>query len=223
MSTDLRTMFLTWVRVLTRPGSDVFETERLKPSATLTTAIVWMVLAGAVNTLLGLLHAQLYPSFTIGGWPFSSLLPSEYLAALEEFPARSQIEILSGLLTTPIVFIVMVGLQHLIASQLGKDRIRLDPSGQKRFGKFGRYAYLNATIGAPFSIITLLLSFVPLLICLTSLVLSIYQYVLVYYATKAEYRLSGGRVILVILAGPILLGGGTSVLIGLLYDLGFIG
>ena len=100
------------------------------------------------------------------------------------------------------------------------DRIRLEPSGEKRFGKFGRYAYLNATFGAPLSIIASLLSLAPFLNCLTSLILGIYQIVLAYYATRAEYRLSRGRVILVILVGPILVGGGWGVLSGILYSSG---
>ena len=222
MAIDLRAMFQTWVAVLTRPGVDVFEAERLKPSATLSTALVWTVLAGAVTTLLELLHAQLYPSYSMGMWPFSSLMPAEFLAAWEEIPARSQVHILSGVLTAPAVFVISVGIQHLIASQLGMDRIRLEPSGEKRFGKFGRYAYLNATFGAPLSIIAFLLNMAPLLNCLTSLILGIYQIVLVYYATRAEYRLSRGRVIFVILAGPILVGGGGGVLSGILYSSGSV-
>ena len=222
MTIDLRSMFQTWVKVLTRPGVDVFEAERLKPSATLTTALVWIVLAGAVTTLLELLHAQLYPSFSMNMWPFSSLMPPEFLAAWQETPARSQIQILSGVLTAPIVFIISVGIQHLIAYQLGMDRIRLEPSGEKRFGKFGRYAYLNATFGAPLSIITLLLDFLPLLNCIASLILAIYQLILAYFATRAEYRLPRGRVIVVILVGPILVGGGWAVLSGVLYNSGIV-
>lgn len=213
-------MFQTWVTVLTRPGTDVFEAERLKPSATLSTALVWIVLAGAVTTLLALLHAQLFPSFSMSMWPFSSLMPSEFLAAWEEIPARTPVQILTDVLTAPVVFIISVGIQHLIASQLGMDRIRLEPSGEKRFGKFGRYAYLNATFGAPLSIIASLLSLAPFLNCLTSLILGIYQIVLAYYATRAEYRLSRGRVILVILVGPILVGGGWGILSGILYSSG---
>ena len=69
------------------------------------------------------------------------------------------------------------------------DRIRLEPSGEKRYGKFGRYAYLNATSTflAPLSIIVFLLSLAPILNCLTSLILGIYQTVLAYYAMRAEY------------------------------------
>ena len=215
-------MFQTWVKVLTRPGVDVFEAERLKPSATLTTALVWIVLAGVVTTLLELLHAQLYPSFSMSMWPFSNLMPPEFLAAMQETPARSQIQILSGVLTAPIVFIISVGIQHLIASQLGVDRIRLEPSGEKRFGKFGRYAYLNATFGAPLSIIALLLDFLPLLNFMAFLILAIYQLVLAYFAAQAEYRLPRGRVIVVILVGPILVGGGWAVLSGILYNSGIV-
>lgn len=216
-------MFQTWVKVLTKPGVDVFEAERLKPSATLTTALVWIVLAGVVTTILDLLQAQLFPSSAMSMWPFSSLMGSEFLAAMAEAPDRSQFQILSGIFTAPIVFFISVGLQHLIASQLGIDRIRLETSGEKRFAKFGRYAYLNATFDAPLSIITSLFSFVPFLVCLSSLFLAIYYFVPAYYATRAEYRLPRGRVIFVILVGPILVGGGAGLVGGIFYNSGLIG
>ena len=86
--------------------------------------------------------------------------------------------------------------------------------------KFGRYAYLNAAFSAPLSILTSLFSFVPLLYSFIYFIVGIYQMVLAYFATKAEYGLSRGRVIVVILAGPLIAGGGTGLLSVVTYFLG---
>ena len=220
MTIVFRTIFQTWVHVLTRPGIDVFKSERLKPSATLTVALLWIALAATVTALLQLLHAQLFPFLPVSIWPYSVFVSSEIRAGLEEVPHGSPIQTLSGIVTTPVGFIIIVGVQHLIASQLGMDRIRLEPPGEKRLAKFGRYAYLNAAFSAPLSILTSLFSFVPLLFSFIYFIVGIYQMVLAYFATKAEYGLSRGRVIVVILAGPLIAGGGTGLLSVVTYFLG---
>lgn len=215
MTADLRTMIQTWVKVLTRPGEDVFEAERLKPSATLTTALAWTVLAGVVSTLLELLYAQLYASPSWSMWPVPGFTSPEFQAVVEEASQRSPAQILTGIFTAPVLFFITVGIQHLIASRLGMDRIRLEPSGEKRTGKFGRYAYLNATFGAPVSIIFSLLSFVPVLACITLPILAIYQFVLVYFATRVEYGLSRGRAIVVVFVVTLVVGVGGGALFGI--------
>lgn len=220
MKLDIRLMFQTWVNVLTKPGQEVFEAERLKPSATLTTALVWIVLAGAIATLLELLRVQFYPSPLWSTWPIPSPTSPEFRAAMEAIPVRSQTQILAGLVTTPFLFIISVGIQHLIASSWGSDRIRLEPSGEIRKGNFGRYAFLIATFEAPLAIIISLLSFVSFLIFLTILILGIYQLVLSYFAARAEYGLSRGRAIVVGLVGPLLVGGGIGLLGGVFINIG---
>lgn len=220
MTLALRSMFQTWVTVLARPGIQVFEAERLKPSATLTTALVWTVLAGVVVALLELLHAQLYPSPSWSMWPLSDLIPPVIRDAMETTPGRSRTQILAGIVTAPIFLLISVGVQHLIASAWGPDRGYLDPLGGKPLGKFGRYAYLNATFGAPLSIINSLLNLVPLLHFLIAFIMAIYGLVLTYYATKAEYGLSRGRAIVVILAGPLLVGVGWGLVGTVIYYTG---
>ena len=130
-------MFHTWVTVLTRPGQQVFEAERLKPSATLATALIWTVLAGAITVLFELLHAQLYPSPLWSMWPFLGSMSSEFRAAMDAIPQRSLAQTLSGIITAPVILIISVGIQHLIASASGSDRIRLEPTGRYAQGSLG--------------------------------------------------------------------------------------
>ena len=50
----------TWRDVLTKPGEPVFEGERAKPEATLTTVLIWIVGAAIVTAVLGLLRGLIF-------------------------------------------------------------------------------------------------------------------------------------------------------------------
>ena len=190
---DFRSMFQTWVNVLTKPGEAVFEAERQKASATLTTALVWIVLATLVTELFGLLQTQLFSSSLDGMESMFELMPAEFRAQMEmlidtgAFAGIMRAMNLGSIIIEPIFFIIGIGILHLVASVLG---------GQ---GQFGRYAYFNATFSAPLSIIGSLLGFVPVLGACVGFILPIYGWVLTYFATKAEYGLSDGRAIVVVL------------------------
>lgn len=190
-------MFQTWMKVLTRPGAEVFLAEREKPSATLTTGLVWIILAALVTALLGLLRTQLVASSLDGLAEVVDLMPPELRGFMEmtlnndSFASLISNVSLSSIIITPIFFIIGVGILHLVASVLGGR------------GQFGRYAYLNATFAAPLAMISSLLGFVPVVGGCLGGILTIYGWVLTYFATKVEYGLSDGRAIVVVLA-PIL-------------------
>lgn len=59
MRTNFISMFTTWKNVMIRPGEQAFAAERSKASATLRTALVWILLAGLVAALLDILLAAL--------------------------------------------------------------------------------------------------------------------------------------------------------------------
>ncbi|MBW7881843.1 MAG: YIP1 family protein [Caldilineaceae bacterium] len=195
---DLSSTWETWLKVTTAPNDATFEAERQKPQATLTTALIWMLIAGVVAGVIGFLSSLVFASAMRGIVP-------EMLAQSELPPeARAQIQMLlntgifgaagaanlASIITVPLFFLIGVGIYHLIAKLLGGT------------GEFGRYAYLNAAYAAPLGILVTLLSLVPIVNCLT-IVVSIYQLVLAYFATKVEHQLTSGKAILVILI-PIL-------------------
>lgn len=187
-------MFQTWMKVLTSPGADVFLAEREKPSATLTTGLVWIILAALVTALLGLLQTQLNASSLDGLAEMVGLMPPELRGYMEMILNNDSLisnASLSSIIITPLFFIIGVGFLHLVASVLGGR------------GQFGRYAYLNATYAAPLAMISALLGFVPVVGGCLGGILTIYGWVLTYFATKVEYGLSDGRAIVVVLA-PIL-------------------
>ena len=192
---DISSIFQTWLNVLTKPGEEVFAAEREKDSATLKTALVWIILASVIAALLATLRARIFSSQLGGLGQFVELLPADLQEGIGPAmaidtaggTALSLLSIISG----PLSFLISVGIYHLIASVFGGR------------GQFGRYAYLSATFMAPLMIVSSLLIFVPILgFCLT-IFLGIYQVVLTFYATKVEYKLSQGRAIVVILV-PVL-------------------
>ena len=189
-------MFQTWMKVLISPGADVFLAEREKPAATLTTGLVWIILAALVTALLGLLQTQLNASSLDGLAEMVGLMPPELRGFMEMILNNDSLisnASLSSIIITPLFFIIGVGILHLVASVLGGR------------GQFGRYAYLNATFAAPLAMISALLGFVPVVGGCLGGILTIYGWVLTYFATKVEYGLSDGRAIVVVLA-PILVG-----------------
>ena len=187
---DIQSIFQTWVNVLTSPGEEVFAAEREKTSATLSTALVWIILAAIVTALLGLLQSQIGGSATGGMGQIVDLLPSELqgeIGNIEETGETGWSAFnLLAIIFIPLFFLIGVGIYHLIATVLGGS------------GQYGRYAYLTATFSAPIMIVGSILAFIPVLGGCLGLVLGIYQIVLAYYATKVEYGLSQGRAIVVV-------------------------
>ena len=187
-------MFQTWMKVLTSPGAEVFLAEREKPAATLTTGLVWIILAALVTALLGLLRTQPVASSLDGLAEMVGLMPPDLRGFMEMIVNNDSLisnASLFSIIITPLFFIIGVGILHLVASVLGGR------------GQFGRYAYLNATYAAPLAMISSLLGFVPVVGGCLGGILTIYGWVLTYFATKVEYGLSDGRAIVVVLA-PIL-------------------
>ena len=194
---DFNSIFQTWVNVLTKPGEEVFTAEREKSSATLKTALIWMILASVISALLGTLQAQIFSSPLGGVGQIMEMLPTELQGELgpiseTDTPGGSFFN-LSIIFFGPITFLIGVGIYHVVASVLGGR------------GQFGRYAYLYATFGAPIIIVGSILGFLPAVGGCLGALLGIYQIVLNYFALKVEYQLSQGRAVVVVVA-PLLVG-----------------
>lgn len=203
---DLNSIFQTWLNVLTKPGEEVFTAEREKASATLKTALVWIILASVISALLGTLQAQIFSSPFGGISQVMEMLPAELQG---EFGPISETDSSGGsflnfslIIFGPIFFLLGVGIYHVIASVLGGR------------GQYGRYAYLSASFGAPLIIVGSILGFLPAVGGCLGAILAIYQIVLSYFAIKVEYGLSKGRAIVVVIA-PILVGIALAACLGI--------
>lgn len=194
-------MWQTWLKATTSPNDATFEELRQKPDATITTAIIWMAIYGAVSALAGIISGVMFAGAMNSVVP--TLMTQMELPPTEAAQVEQALRMFSGggfgmvgfsslanIVMVPLFFLVGVGIYFLIAKVLGGA------------GEFGRYAYLNAAFSAPLGILTTLLGLVPFVGCISPLI-SIYSLVLVYFATKAEHRLSSGRAIWVVLI-PVL-------------------
>ena len=65
MRTKFISMLKTWKNVMTKPGEQTFAAERSKPSATLKTALAWILLAGVIAALLDILLTTLTEMWVI--------------------------------------------------------------------------------------------------------------------------------------------------------------
>ncbi len=126
---------------------------------------------------------------------------------------------ISGVLLSPLFFLVSVGIYHYIATLLGGR------------GQVGRYAYLVATFGAPITILKSLPGFLPLVgasaaaflpgatVLIVTIwhkafelfvsagipvILSVYWLALTYAATKVEHGLTRGRAVVSVAASSLL-------------------
>jgi hypothetical protein len=187
-------MWQTWLKATTSPSEITYEELRQKPDARLSTALIWMVIYGAIAAVIGLISSIMF-----AGAANSAV--AQLMAQPELDPElRAQIELFanSGMLGglgaanigsivwVPIGFLIGTGILHLIARLFG---------GQ---GEFGRFAYLNAAFQAPLGILVTLLSLIPFVGCITPII-SIYQIVLAYFAVKVEHQLTSGKAIIVVL------------------------
>lgn len=198
---DFAAIFQTWMNVLTKPSEDTFELERQNPGANFTTAIIWIIVAGAILAVLSAIGA-LISSFINGG--LMTLGPMLEDADISPEVAAQLTAITAGgaggavstfcasLIFAPIAFLIGSGVHFLIAKLFGST------------GNFEEQTYLLATFSAPIMIINGVLSLVPILGGCLSLFVFIYQLVLTYMAIKVAHRLGSGQSVVVAL-GPTLI------------------
>jgi hypothetical protein len=184
---DFAGWIATWRRVVTQPGEPVFLEEKSNPNGTLQTAIIWMVIAGVVAGIFGAIAGAIGAS-SMAAMLGQADLPPEVMAQMG--PLVSTLSATSGLaaiITVPLFFLIGTFILHLIAKMLG---------GQ---GDYGKFAYLAGTFQAPLTIVSSILAVIPVLGGCVSFLIVIYTYVLSFFAVKANYGLTSGRAVAVIL------------------------
>jgi hypothetical protein len=189
---DFAGMIQTWIKVVTRPGVEVFAEESRSPNATIVTALIWIVIAAVVSAIFGLLQAAMLGA-GMGGLDAMMAeagLPPEVTGQLAGLMGGGVG--LSALIIVPIGFLIGVGITHLLAKLFGGD------------GPFGVFAYLVAAFQAPLGIASSIVGLVPFLGGCIGFLLSIYGIVLTYFAVKVNYNLPDGKAIAVVLIPFIL-------------------
>ncbi|MEM7034878.1 MAG: Yip1 family protein [Chloroflexota bacterium] len=185
---DFAAMFETWKNVLTQPGEPVFEQERAKPTATLQTALIWIVVAAVIAAIFSAISALISSFFNVGSAFLSSDLPPEAAAIMGGVGGGTAFGAFCfTLIGAPIGFLIGSGIYMLIAKLLGGT------------GTFEEQTYLLATFTAPIMIVNSVISVVPILGGCVSIFITIYQLVLTYYAIKVSHGMESGRAIATVL------------------------
>jgi hypothetical protein len=202
---DFNAMFQTWVATLTQPGEAVFEQEESR--ADLTTALIWMALAGVVMAFFGMIASGVGMLMNMGSMAQMEQLlndPSMDPAMRQLMQDMGPLMVGGGgiaailisavvtVIVTPIAFLIGSGFYFLIAKLFGGT------------GDFATQTYMLAMVQAPIGIITSALNVVPLLGACVSFFVSLYSIVLSYYALKVSHRLSSGAALGVVLT-PIVI------------------
>jgi hypothetical protein len=199
---DVGAWFQTWIGVVTRPGEAIFEEERAKPQASLSTAVIWVVFVAVVSALFSWLGSLIFAgSMGMQGMVQQAVqqfgLPPE---ALEQLPFAGGImaptlgigAFIMSLIFNILFFVLFAGLLQLVAKILGGT------------GNFGIFSYLLAAIFVPITVLSAVLGLIPFVnLCLLPILL-IYQLVLSYYATRVEHKLTPAKSIVVVLT-PLLI------------------
>ena len=192
----------TWINVITKPNVGTFQAEADRPDANLTTAIIWMAIAGVVAALVALIQGMFARAqvAALGGMDAilsGANLPPELAGQLTNAVnmAFSRGTGLGGavwaLITAIVGFLIFVGVIHIVTKALG---------GQ---GDYGRYAYQVAAFYAPLSIIASLLGLIPLLGGCLGFIVWIYELVLAVIATQAEYKVDTAKAIIALVIAVI--------------------
>src|SRR5688572_5554730 len=133
---DFAGMIETWRRVLTQPGEPVFEQEKLNPNGTLQTSLIWMVIAGVIAAVFGLIAGAIGAS-SAAAMISQMGLPPEVQAQMG--PMLGMVTGSAGvaaIISVPLGFLIGTFIMHLIAKMLG---------GQ---GEYSKFAYLSSTFQA---------------------------------------------------------------------------
>lgn len=195
---DFNAMFQTWIKVLTKPGEPTFEEERHSPNANLRTAIIWVVVAAAIAAVFSAIGAVIGGLLGFGSSSFMETianqadLPPDVAAQMAAMSAGS---VEGGavsafcltLIVTPIGFLIGSGIYFLVAKLFGGT------------GSFEEQTYLLAAVAAPLTIVSGVIGIVPILGGCISIIVSIYQLVLSYFAIKVSHNLTSGQAIGVII------------------------
>lgn len=185
-------IFRSWMNVLTKPGEESFIEEGKSPTATLSTALMWVLVAGLVSAIMQTLATALLGASqvsNIGQQLDAAGVPPEVLEmivpAIEFFlsPAGLITSFVMTIIFTLVSFLLGAGLTHLISRMFGGN------------GTFGRTAYLQSLFVVPVGIVSSLLGIVPGVGGCLGFILAIYNVVLWFFSTKAEHSLTTGKTI----------------------------
>ena len=195
-------MYQTWIKLVTQPNEAAYKEEAEKSYATLSTALIWIVIAsvilGILSALAVLVNGLLFNTPMMMGSMFGgSEMPAEANEQLTQFMlASTGINLVFSLVLTPILtpiaFLIGSTIYFVVAKLLGGT------------GTFEKHTYMLAAFSSPLLVVNGLVSIIPFVGGCIAFAVYFYQIVLTYFAIKTVHELSSGKAILVALT-PLLI------------------
>jgi hypothetical protein len=175
-----------WLTALTQLNTDAYESLRLNPYALPSRTYIWLLSAGMISGLIGVLGLTLNSQYSVAisilEQTFQTPNLGQTLGAL--FFCLIPLSGVMVLISTAI----SVGVLHLLASAFGGN------------GKYSEFLYLVAAFSAPLSIATTIIVMIPYLIFCLFLPLVIYLFILYMQAIKSAHGLDTIRAVGVIVS-----------------------
>ena len=150
-------MWQTWLKATTSPNDATFEELRQKPDATITTAIIWMAIYGAVSALAGIISGVMFAGAMNSMVP--TLMSQMELPPAEAAQVEQALRIFSGggfgmvgfsslanIVMAPLFFLVGVGIYILDRQSVGRRR-RIRPLRLSQCGLRGAAGHPDHVVG----------------------------------------------------------------------------
>lgn len=179
-----------WLKAITQANVDTYTALLRDPLASPGRAYWWVFLAGIVAGLFLLINVSLNPDFT---------------QAINDLEREQNLGNFGAIMA--VVLIVLVPLQAIfsvLGLMLGCAMYDLLAKLFGGSGNFSRTVYLMGAWTAPFSIITGILSIIPIINCL-NIPLAFYSFWLSVTSLQVAHRMNGGRATIVILIPSLLI------------------
>lgn len=164
-----------WLTALTQLNTDAYESLRLNPYALPSRTYIWLLGAGMISGLVGVLGLVLNSQYEM------LVLMTEQTFQLQNLGQTLGALFfclipLSGVINL-INTAISVGVLHLLASAFGGN------------GKYSEFLYLVAAFSAPLSIATVIIGVIPFINLCLALPLVIYRFILYMQAIKSAHGL----------------------------------
>jgi len=173
-----------WITALTQPNLNAYESLRLNPYALPSRTYIWLLSAGMISGLVGVLGLALNPQYSMA------------VSILEQ---ASQIENIGSTIGAALFCLVpFSGVMFLINTAISVGVMHLIAMAFNGNGKYSEFLYLVAAFSAPLTVVSVILGLIPFVnICLVP-PLSIYRVVLYVQAIKSAHGLDTIRAVGVI-------------------------
>jgi hypothetical protein len=168
-----------WVKALTQPSAATYEDFVARPGVSLGRAFSWVFVCsflGSIITFLGFILTG-----SLSNFPFSQTPELGQAARVPFYLFVCGVPL--GAVMAVVGLAIVTGVSQIVARMLGG------------VGTFTQLAYAIAAYAAPLSLVTSLLSVIPIIGCLNAL-LAIYGLVLNVIAVKAVHRFDYGRAVI---------------------------